>query len=132
MGIKFSYGRARWSYMEFHALRRAIAAAIEIDLDNMDGYEGDQRWDSMSDPLVYLLDARDIDGVIPVDHCFDVAHRLEDLLSTVENLSYDYIQVRELIQGLKDAAWFGKDFLFLPDQDESDPNKELKLRLSVN
>ncbi|MFF2228358.1 hypothetical protein ACFVV7_34135 [Streptomyces globisporus] len=72
MGLSLTAGRPdgprpqdptpQWSWGGFGIFRRALAAHIDIDLDQMHGFGGRTAWDRVSNPLRHLLEHSDDSG----------------------------------------------------------------------
>jgi len=66
MGLNFSIStrssNAAWSYSGFGNFRRKLAEEIRIDLNAMEGFGGKTKWDTVKDPIKYLLNHSDCDG----------------------------------------------------------------------
>ncbi len=70
-----------FSYGGFHSFRKRLAAAVGIDLLEMEGFGGEQRpWpDADDEPLVYLLHHSDCDGSLGFTECDAIAYRLREV-----------------------------------------------------
>jgi hypothetical protein len=80
MGLIISHGCWHGSYSAFGEWRKAIAQAIGIDLDSMEGFGGDTPWSSLPpDPLHILLNHPDDSGEIAAEHCLLLRQRLHDI-----------------------------------------------------
>ena len=112
MGVDFTFCDVSWSYGGFHRFRRRLAAEIGIDLDCMVGFGGEVPWDSISDPIVPLLDHSDCDGDIAPDVAVLVAPRLRELVASWPVQDYDRQMALRLADGLEAAANAGEAILF--------------------
>lgn len=83
MGLDTSHGCWHGSYGSFDHFRTALAAAIGIDLHDMQGFVEDglcTPWmDPADEPLVYLLDHSDCEGEIAVKALAPLAKRLREV-----------------------------------------------------
>lgn len=77
MGLDTTHDCWTGSYSSFGSFRRALAEAVGIDLQEMQGFGGTKEWPSTeSEPLVYLLNHSDCDGQIAVDALLPLSARL--------------------------------------------------------
>ena len=55
MGLNFNYSDARWSYDGFDCFRKRLAAQIDINLNDMQGFSSSTgknlSWDNVFDPI---------------------------------------------------------------------------------
>lgn len=81
MGLDFSHTEAHWTYLHFSEFRKSLATFEGIDLPRMKGYVADgQPWETVTTPLVPLLDHSDCDGELTPDQCTQVAARLREVV----------------------------------------------------
>lgn len=88
MGLWVSHDCWRGSYSAFNRFRVAVAHAIGIDLDCMQGY-GDAGipWSTLAhDPIRTLLDHSDCDGEIAVTDLLPLADRLIELIPVLRHI----------------------------------------------
>ncbi|MFJ3633188.1 hypothetical protein [Streptomyces sp. NPDC090112] len=70
-----------WSYSGFAAFRRQLARAEGFDLDEMQGFGGEQSWRDVSTPLEPLLDrADDGGGELSPAECAGLLTRLQAIV----------------------------------------------------
>jgi hypothetical protein len=94
---------AQWSYTGFNYFRTKIAAAVDIDLDAMDGFGGSVPWSDVESPLVPLLHHADDDGVLTAEECATVWPELDRVVREVfapTPESYDNPLDHDLAHGL--------------------------------
>ena len=99
MGIDFDPGTAHWSYIGFNRFREILAKEINVDLKSMQGFNGQNSWDTVKDNIKPLLDHSDCDGELTVKECKMVAPRLKQLIKKWPE-SYDKIQAHKLINDM--------------------------------
>ena len=111
MGLDFSHCDASWSYSGFNNFRRRLAKEIGVDIDEMEGFNGDRPWSEVDDDIVHLLDHSDCDGDLSPNQCVIVAIRLEELVKSWPDdinvrtrLSYYRTQAQLLAEGMRRAA----------------------------
>jgi hypothetical protein len=112
MGIDFSRGTASWSYSGFNHFRRRLAEGIGIFLDEMDGFGGDIKWDTINDAIVPFLNHSDCDGSLTALQCCAIAPRLLDMVKDWPDDDYDKINALELVEGMKEAIEDDADIEF--------------------
>ncbi|MDW4912569.1 hypothetical protein [Streptomyces californicus] len=66
----------QWSWTGFSLFRRALAAHINIDLDQMNGFGGGTDWDTVSSPLRHLLQQPDDSGYLEPEQVTELAPAL--------------------------------------------------------
>jgi hypothetical protein len=74
--LTFSHGPARFTRGGFARFRHTLAAAVGIDLGEMEMFGGRVPWEMVADPLVPLLRASDVAGRVAAIRCGLVAARL--------------------------------------------------------
>jgi hypothetical protein len=93
MGLNFrestNYSDAAWSYSGFGEFRRKLAKEIGIDLDKMIGFGGKTKWNTVNNPIKYLLNHSDCDGHITALRCSLIAPRLKELIDKWDDTDYD-------------------------------------------
>jgi len=113
MGLDFNYSNAGWSYSGFNNFRRKLAKEIGVDLDKMIGFGGKIEWDTVKDPIKYLLNHSDCDGHLTPLRCKRVAPRLIELVSKWDNIDYDKKTALELAEGMLECAMVNKNLEFI-------------------
>jgi hypothetical protein len=104
---------AAWSYTGFMHFRRRLAAQIDVDLDQMYGFGGEQRpWDTVDHPLVPLLNHSDCDGELAPDDCALVAPALRDAVTGWDEDDYDRVQALYLADLMERADRTGRPVRF--------------------
>ena len=105
MGIDFKVGNlhASWSYGGFHEFRKRLAAEIGMDLEEL--YKG--KYPFPQEPLTFLLDHSDCDGILTSEQCLKLWPRLELLTASWPATDYDKIQAAQLIECMKATAKAG-------------------------
>lgn len=119
MGLDFSNNNAHWAYGGFHAFRKHVASSIGIDLDSMVGFIKDDNsgisWNTVSDPIKFLLDHSDCDGKLSVKECKLIAPRLREIIETwgesPEEI-YDKQQALILANGMDEAVQTNRPLRF--------------------
>lgn len=101
MGLDFSPGEAHWSYSGFNEFRRKLAAEINIDLGEMEGFGGPISWDGVRDPIKPLLNHSDCDGELSVSECIVVYPRLLELVKNWDDENYHKEQAKILADDMK-------------------------------
>ena len=104
MGLDFSHGNAHFTYSGFGRFRKRLAREIGIDLDEMDGFGGEKRWDGIQDPIVHLLNHSDCEGCLPPDVCEVVAKRLRELASVFADEDWMKSAGMDLAKSMEEAA----------------------------
>ncbi|MGM0968897.1 MAG: hypothetical protein ACQEWR_10020 [Bacillota bacterium] len=56
MGLDSTHCEAHWSYTDFHDFRCKLAACIGMNLDEMDGFDGDIPFVNFTDDIIPLLE----------------------------------------------------------------------------
>lgn len=112
MGLDFSHTDARWAYSGFANFRRRLAKEIGMDLDAMEGFGGDIKFELFKDDIIPLLDHSDCDGELTVEECKKVAPRLRELVSGWEDDDYDKQKALSLAEGMELAASQGQPLEF--------------------
>lgn len=106
--LRFSHGSASFTRAEFRLFRRALAAIVGIDLDDMEGFGGRVPWEMVADPLVPLLRASDVAGRVAAPRCALVAARLRAVLAEAGPRRAELgAQADALLAGLEAAATEG-------------------------
>ena len=80
MGIDFSHGRARWSYIGFHNFRSRIAESAGLDLEKLYNLNGP--WDMIEEGLRPFLNHSDRDGDLTVEELKLIAPRLKEIVTS--------------------------------------------------
>jgi hypothetical protein len=80
MGLNFSQSETSWSYHGFNNFRKILAKEIGIDLLSMDGFDGDQSWDSYNHPIIPFLNHSDCDGELTSQECGQISAALIKIL----------------------------------------------------
>jgi len=122
MGLDFRPGKASWSYGGFHRFRVRLAREIDIDLNQMEGFfrpwagqlEEDfvgYSWESVIDPIKYLLNHSDCDGILIPWECSVVAPRLRELVVEWED-GYDKTNALMLADAMDQCVKEGIDLEF--------------------
>ena len=78
-----------------------------MDLDEMEGFNGERPWSEVDDDIVPLLNHSDCDGDLSPEQCVIVATRLEELVkSWTDDIlgSYDKQRAQLLVEGMRKAA----------------------------
>ncbi len=125
MGLDTSHDCWHGSYTGFSDFRRAVAKAVGIDLDKMDGFVGEFTvepiaWSSLTpDPIHLFLNHSDCDGVIETNDCGPIAGRLEAIVPILEEQDRGALvflshaeSARRFARGLRLAAERGEDVEF--------------------
>lgn len=99
MGIDFTASKneddltdehyAKWSYSGFSDFRERLADEINIDLNAMEGFGGEDLWDEIDDDIKPLLNHSDCDGILTPAECKQVAPRLEQIVAQWSDTSTD-------------------------------------------
>ena len=113
MGIDFSHCDAHWSYSGFHNFRKRLAAAIDIDLEEMVGFdEGSRSWDEYKDhPLHNFLNHSDCEGYLkPTNEMIDA---IRNIIKTWPEDDYDRQTAEELLCGMQNALYDCSSIEFL-------------------
>jgi len=129
MGLDTSHNCWHGAYSAFNRFRHAIAEAVGIPLDSMEGYEPmfptpeEERSESVSwaryehDPICILLNHSDCDGEIANEHCLALAARIEEISPKLRESGEGHIPdyraaALQFAKGLRDAAEAGEDVEF--------------------
>ena len=126
MGLDFSHGGAHWGYIGFYHFRKRLAAAENITLDRMDGFEDmdyarDPRlpsliprsWDEVDTPIKDLLNHSDCEVELTPEQLVVIAPRLEEIVSVWPPDDRDRIQAERLIEGVRTCIRSGENLEFL-------------------
>ncbi len=100
MGLDFSHCDVWWSYSGFGEFRRRLAKEIGMDLNEMEGFDGDIPFSNFSDDIIPLLNHSDCDGELTVEECKKVAPRLKELIYPWED-DRDKRKALGLIEGME-------------------------------
>lgn len=107
MGLDTSHNAWHGPYTAFNRFRVRLAEMVGINLRQMDGYGGNNSWDSVSDGLAPLLNHSDCDGELSPDECKMIADRLDELMPKIQITtpgdSYFYQQVLKFRNGCIEA-----------------------------
>ena len=90
MGLDCSHGAWHGAYSHFMRFRRALARAINLDIDAMEGFGSPYRPWPQNKPLVVLLNHSDCDGEIEPQHLEALANRLEEVKAEFIVQATDY------------------------------------------
>lgn len=134
MGLDTSHDCWHGPYSSFMQFRRAIAVAVGIPLDFMDGFEEQTksrvsdipvlsqqlpiRWDSLKpDALHKLLNHSDCDGQIEVADLIPIAERLEAVGPTLPDAGIDFPEfyrdrAAKFAKGLRNAWSLNEPVIF--------------------
>lgn len=115
MGLYFSHGTAHWAYRYFREFRIRLAKEIGADLHRMQGYFDNVdvlSWETIDDPIVYLLNHSDCDGDLSPLECEVVASRLRTLIQSWNANDLDKQQALLLVEGMETAAQSNELFIF--------------------
>lgn len=112
MGLVFSHGDVRWSYIAFRVFRKKLAKEIGIDLDNMKGFGGNIPFENFNDNIIPLLNHSDCDGELTVEECKRVALRLRELVSSWSDEDHDKTEAIKLASGMEYAIKKNEPFEF--------------------
>jgi hypothetical protein len=128
MGLDTSHNCWSGPYSAFNRWRRAVAKAVGIDLERMNGFWNPERnkgqkgdkpmeWDELPPrPLHILLNHSDCDGKIESKDCGAVADDLESILDKLDDRApfqwSDYGAAQRFIKGLRAAAAAKEDVEF--------------------
>lgn len=124
MGLGLSHDAGHWSYSGFHDFRKWLAAKINIDLDEMEGFasirnDGTPRksWaDVPPDILVALLHHSDCDGEIAPDLLAPLAERIREVVGLAIPIGledkYNWRAAIQLAHGCDRAADCGQALRF--------------------
>lgn len=104
MGLDFSHGEAHWSYSGFHRFRVELAAAIGVDLDQMQGFGGEISWENVNNPIIPLLNHSDCDGELSPEECRQIAPKLKEIVSNWPEDDYDRRQAERLAEAMETCA----------------------------
>ncbi|EGO63586.1 hypothetical protein [Acetonema longum] len=104
MGLDFSHCQAHWGYISFNRFRTKLAAEIGMNLDAMQGFNGDKPFSDYNDPIIPLLDHSDCDGELTLEECRQVAPRLRELISKWPDDDRDKQEALNLADGMERAA----------------------------
>lgn len=84
MGLDTTHDCWHGAYSSFASFRRVLAALVGLDLAQMEGFGGSQKFPSKEDePAVILLNHSDCDGEIAAEDCEPLAYRLEQLMKVL-------------------------------------------------
>lgn len=105
MGLDFSHTEAHWAYSGFRRFRTALADHEGVDLDQMEGFGGDQPWEPVTTALKPLLDHSDCEGEITPQDCATTAPRLRQVVAAIwPDGSHDRRAGLMLAEGMEAAA----------------------------
>ena len=89
---------------------KKLAEFIGLNLDDMDGFGGTQSWSGLEDPIVFLLNHSDCDGIMTPTICKTVANRLMDFMDELDE--YDQEHTSRLISLMTECYEKGVDLIF--------------------
>lgn len=93
-----------FSYRGFKRFRYAIAEAVNINLDLMQGFGGDTDWIAVNTPLEPFLNHSDSDGELTPDACRKVWPYLKAAVESANLYELDRKKGLALAKAMKDAA----------------------------
>ncbi len=112
MGLDFSGSDAHWGYGSFHRFRCRLAQEIGIDLDHMEGFDGNLPWKNIIDPIVPFLNHSDCEGILTAKECSQIASRLRRLTENWEESDIDRRQALMLAVSMEECTSQNKDLVF--------------------
>lgn len=108
MGLYFTIGNrssaAHWSYGGFHAFRVKISALAGINLNDMQGFDGNKKWSDLKDDIVPFLNHSDCDGSLSPQECKKIYPRLAELLNNMPEDDYDRKNGNILVENMKECV----------------------------
>lgn len=110
--LTFSHGPAQFTRAGFARFRHTLAAAVGIDLGEMEMFGGRVPWEMVADPLVPLLRASDVAGRVAALRCGLVATRLRSVLTEhpAVRTALGVIEADGVLAGLEAAAAANEPF----------------------
>ncbi len=120
---------ARWSYGGFNRFRTRLALAVGIELQKMDGFDGQVTdtgsktfgsWEDIDDALVPFLHHSDCDGTLSPTECAKIAPRLLEIVTAwpgsaeypSDDYDYDKAMALQLVDGMNRAVELNTDLVF--------------------
>ncbi|MFE7216637.1 hypothetical protein ACFU93_43830 [Streptomyces sp. NPDC057611] len=85
-----------WSYTGFNMFRKWLAHAEGFTLAEMNGFDGDHTWSSISTTLAPLLDHPDDDGSLTPAQCAAMLPRLEAIIDQLPHKDSDPVLQRRV------------------------------------
>lgn len=110
MGLDTSHDAWHGPYTSFYRWRTAVAKTIGINLDEMQGYGGEQEWPDH--PLTPLLNHSDCDGKLSSKECAQIAAGLQAIKDKLPADIYLLKKTEQFIAGCLDAASAGESIKF--------------------
>lgn len=109
-----------WSYGGFGRFREKIADSIGIKLSDMQGFGGETPWKNpKEDPIIYLLDHSDCDGILTLYQMESLIPRLREIIDSWEftekqneDLGYDFRMGKNLIEAMEECVRESADLIF--------------------
>lgn len=99
------------SQQDFHELRKKLAAEIGIQLDEMEGFGGEGKFEDWNDPLIPFLHQAEDEETMSPSVCSTVYPRILDLIVEWENDEYKE-KARDLAITMKTCEEEGCALLF--------------------
>lgn len=107
MGVVINPGGAQFSYSGFHQFRINVAAAEGFDLEQMEGFGGENPWVNESGRTITVLEPflnnSDCDGYISSWECRDMWERMRDVAPKLES-PFDQDRCAAIAEGMKLCA----------------------------
>lgn len=100
MGLDTTHNAWHGAYSRFHRWRVAVANAIGINIDEMEGFGGTKDWDQ-NHPLTPLLHHSDCDGDLSVEECKRLIIGLTEIKDKLEPEWKE--RAEQFIKGCQDA-----------------------------
>lgn len=119
MGAGFYYRKAvivlseaGWSYGGFNDFRKRLAKSIGIDLETMDGFGGDGKWEDIQDYIALFLNHSDFDKKIESEDCNKIAKRLREIVNDWPDNDYDKENALKLAETMDECHEFYTNLIF--------------------
>lgn len=104
---------ARWSYSGFNQFREKLGKEVGVNIREMEGFtESGKSWESIQDPIVYLLNHSDCDGIITGEQCALIAPRVRELVKDWPEHDYDKSEALVLADDMDLCAKLNKPLIF--------------------
>jgi hypothetical protein len=112
MGLDFNRSEVHWGYSGFAAFREKLALEIGIELEKMNGFGGNRKWDNIIDPIALFLDHSDCEGELSPNECAKIYPRLLDLVRKWDDKDVDKAKAIQLANDMEECHLEGEPLVF--------------------
>ena len=111
MGLETTHNCWHGPYSSFNQFRCAIALADGFNLEEMEGYDGGRKWESLPPNKIHLLlDHSDCEGRLDWKQCGHIAESFIELYPRLDPRWQ--VEARQFVKGLRLARKQKKSVIF--------------------